>query len=232
MPKLTAMPVLAFAASAALIAAATLSVSAEQAVTAPAPKIAAPANAGASETIVLAGGCFWGVQAVFQHVQGVERAVAGYAGGRTGRPTYEQVSTGATGYAEVVAVTFDPKTIPLGEILRIYVSVAHDPTELNRQGPDEGSQYRSEIFAADATEAKYARAYIAELDAAKVYPRPIVTKVETGAAFFPAEGYHQNYATLHPEQPYIAYYDLPKIENLKRLFPARYREKPALVAAL
>jgi peptide-methionine (S)-S-oxide reductase len=199
-------------------------------VTAPAPKMAAPVNSATSETIVLAGGCFWGVQGVFQHVDGVQRAVSGYAGGKAGHPNYEQVSTGATGHAESVAVTFDPKKISLGEILRIYFSVAHDPTEVDRQGPDEGTQYRSEIFAADPAEAKFARDYIAELDAAKVYPRPIATKVETGAAFYPAEGYHQNYATLHPEQPYIAYNDLPKIENLKRLFPARYRAKPTLVA--
>ena len=231
MPKFAPMPLLAFAASAALIAAATLSVSAEQAVNAPGPKISAPAPSAASETIVLAGGCFWGVQGVFQHVEGVQRAVSGYAGGRKSHPTYEQVSSGATGSAEAVAVTFDPKKIALGEILRIYFSVAHDPTEIDRQGPDEGTQYRSEIFANDPAQAKFARDYIAELDVAKVYPRAIATKVETGAAFYPAESYHQNYATLHPEQPYIAYNDLPKIENLKRLFPARYREKAQMVAA-
>jgi peptide-methionine (S)-S-oxide reductase len=231
MPKFALMPLLAFGASAALIAAATLSVSAQTPVAAPPPKAPAPEIAAASKTIVLAGGCFWGVQAVFQHVDGVERAVSGYAGGTVAHPSYRQVSSGTTGHAESVAVTFDPRKVGLGDILRIYFSVALDPTEVNRQGPDEGTQYRSEIFAADAAEAKFARDYIAELDAAHVYRRPIATKVETGVAFYPAEGYHQNYATEHPAEPYIAYNDAPKVEALKRLFPDRYREKPKLLAA-
>ena len=180
---------------------------------------------------MLAGGCFWGVQAVFQHVDGVERAVSGYAGGTLANPSYRQVSSGTTGHAESVEVTFDPRKVGLGDILQIYFSVAHDPTELNRQGPDEGTQYRSEIFVADAAEAKFARDYIAELDAAKLFRRPIATKVETLAAFYPAEPYHQNYATLHPAEPYIAYNDTPKVEALKRLFPQRYRDKPRLLAA-
>jgi peptide-methionine (S)-S-oxide reductase len=231
MPKFAWFPLLAFAAAGGLVAAATLAVSAETAVMAPAPKAAAPAGAAASQTITLAGGCFWGVQGVFQHVNGVERAVSGYAGGQIAHPSYEQVSTGTTGYAESVQVTFDPRRVGLGDILRIYFSVAHDPTQIDAQGPDEGTQYRSEIFAADPEQARFAKAYIAELDVAKVFAHPIATKVETSASFYPAEGYHQNYATLHPYEPYIAFNDLPKIENLKRLFPAMYHEKPELVAA-
>ena len=164
MRKFGVMPLLAFGASAALIAAATLSVSAETPVMTPAPKAAAPQSHAAQETIVLAGGCFWGVQAVFQHVQGVKSAVSGYAGGKVATPSYEQVSTGTTGHAESVSVTFDPQKVASGEILRIYFSVAHDPTQLNRQGPDEGTQYRSEIFASDPAEAEFAKAYIAELE--------------------------------------------------------------------
>ncbi len=230
MPKISPLPLLAFATSAALIAAATLSVSAQTTVSAPAPKEKAPVTAAVSETIVLAGGCFWGVQGVFQHVDGVQRAVSGYAGGTVKNPTYPIVSTGSTGHAEAVEVTFDPRKVSLGDILQIYFSVAHDPTELNRQGPDEGTQYRSEIFATDPAEAKFAKDYIAELNAAKVYPNPIATKVEPLAVFYPAEGYHQNYLTLHPREPYIAYNDIPKVEDLKRLFPSLYREKPTLVA--
>ena len=226
------LSLLAFGASAALLAAATISVcSAQTPVAAPPPSLAAPQTSATSQTIVLAGGCFWGVQAVFQHVDGVESAVSGYAGGTVKDPTYRQVSSGATGHAESVEVTFDPRKVSLGEILRIYVSVAHDPTQVNRQGPDEGTQYRSEIFAADASEASFARSYIAQLDAAHVFNRPLATKVETGAAFYPAEGYHQNYATLHPAEPYIAFNDLPKVEALKRLFPEHYREKPRLLAS-
>ena len=230
MRKICPLPVLTFAASAALVVAATLSVSAESAVSVPAPKAMAPQTSAATETIVLAGGCFWGVQGVFQHVDGVQRAVSGYAGGKPKNPSYQQVSTGATGHAESVEVTFDPHKVSLGQILQIYFSVAHDPTEVNRQGPDEGTQYRSEIFAPDPEEAKFARDYIAELNAAKVFAHAIATKVEPLAAFYPAEGYHQNYLTLHPSEPYIAYNDIPKVENLKRLFPALYLEKPVLVA--
>jgi peptide-methionine (S)-S-oxide reductase len=230
MRKICPLPVLSFAASAALIAAATLSVSAETAVNLPAPKVTAPQTSATSETIVLAGGCFWGVQGVFQHVEGVQRAVSGYAGGKPKNPSYEMVSTGTTGHAESVEVTFDPAKVSLGQILQIYFSVAHDPTEVNRQGPDEGTQYRSEIFAPDPAEAKFARDYIAELNAAKVFAHPIATRVEPLASFYPAEGYHQNYLTLHPSEPYIAFNDIPKVENLKHQFPALYRDKPVLVA--
>jgi peptide-methionine (S)-S-oxide reductase len=231
MAKFPLMPLLAFAASAGLVGAATLTVWAQTPVTAPPPDIAAPGTSATSQTIVLAGGCFWGVQAVFQHVDGVERAVSGYAGGTVANPSYREVSSGMTGHAESVEVTFDPRKVSLGAVLQIYFSVAHDPTQVNRQGPDEGTQYRSEIFAADAAEAKFARDYIAQLDSAKLFRQPIATKVETLAAFYPAEGYHQNYATLHPAEPYIAYNDAPKVEALKRLFPERYRDKPRLLAA-
>jgi len=178
---------------------------------------------------IFAGGCFWGVQAVFQHTVGVTNAVAGYAGGTPAAPSYEQVSSGATGHAESVEITFDPKQISYGRLLQIYFSVAHDPTQLNRQDPDEGTQYRSEIFATSDAQQRAAEAYIAELDKAHVFPRPIVTKVEPLQAFYPAEPYHQDYATLHPGSLYIAAYDLPKIANLKKLYPEFYREQAVLV---
>jgi len=178
---------------------------------------------------VFAGGCFWGVQAVFQHTLGVTSAVSGYAGGTPAAPSYEQVSSGRTGHAESVEITFDPKQISFGRLLQIYFSVAHDPTQLNRQGPDGGTQYRSEIFATSDAQQRAAEAYIAELDKARVFPRPIVTKVEPLRAFYPAEPYHQDFATLHPDSPYIAHYDLPKIANLKNLYPEFYREQAALV---
>ena len=179
---------------------------------------------------MLAGGGFWGVQAVFQHLKGVDSAVAGYAGGVTPHPTYADVSAGRTDYAEAVEVTFDPRRIGLGDVLRVYFSAAHDPTEVNRQGPDEGRQYRSEIFATDPAEAAFARAYIAEIDAAKTFERRLATKVATGARFYPAESYHQDYAARHPGEPYVAYNDAPKVATLKRLFPRLYRETPILVA--
>ncbi|HXE16284.1 MAG TPA: peptide-methionine (S)-S-oxide reductase MsrA [Stellaceae bacterium] len=188
-------------------------------------------NTAASETAVLAGGCFWGVQGVFQHVKGVTRAVSGYAGGDKEHAIYDVVSSGATGHAESVQVTFDPRQISFGEVLRIYFSVAHDPTELNRQGPDHGTQYRSTIFAQNAEQAKVAKAYIAQLDTAKVFDAPVVTTIETGKEFFPAEGYHQDFLETHQDYPYIVYNDLPKIANLKTMFPAEYRDKPVLVMA-
>ena len=230
MPRLPVMPALAFAVSAALVAAATLSALGRGPVAAPAPRAPAPVSAAAYESIVLAGGGFWGVQAVFQHLKGVESAVAGYAGGATLHPTYEDVSAGRTDYAEAVEVTFDPRRIGLGDVLRVYFSAAHDPTEIDKQGPDEGRQYRSEIFAADSAQADFARRYIAELDAAKAFGRPVATKVATGARFYPAESYHQDYAARHPSEPYVAYNDAPKVATLKRLFPGLYRETPALVA--
>ncbi|HKT20013.1 MAG TPA: peptide-methionine (S)-S-oxide reductase MsrA [Stellaceae bacterium] len=210
--------------------AALTALAAEPAVTIP-PPTAAPADNASSETAVLAGGCFWGVQAVFQHVKGVTTAVSGYAGGAQKDAYYQTVSSGRTGHAESVRVTFDPKQISYGKILQIYFSVAHDPTQLNRQGPDTGTQYRSEIFPQSEAQAKTAKDYIAQLDAAHVFRRPIVTKVDTvKASFFPAEAYHQDYATLHPYQPYIAFNDTPKVENLKKTFPDLWREKPVLVS--
>jgi peptide-methionine (S)-S-oxide reductase len=201
---------------------------AEDAVVIPAPKADVKANDGL-QTAVLAGGCFWGVQGVFQHTAGVVNAVSGYAGGSQMTATYEQVSSGSTGHAESVQVKFDPKKVSYGKILQIYFSVAHDPTQLNRQGPDHGTQYRSAIFTTSDEQKQVADAYIAQLNAAKVYGSPIVTKVGALQAFFPAEAYHQDYLTLHPNQPYIAYNDLPKIDNLKKLFADNYIEKPTLV---
>ena len=219
-------------AAAGAIFAASFAVSAESATPIPAPASQETAGPSKSETIVLAGGCFWGVQGVFQHVKGVTSALSGYAGGTKADPSYEQVSMGWTGHAESVEVVFDPRVVSLGTILQVYFSVAHNPTEFNRQGPDSGTQYRSEIFTTLDSQQQFARAYIAQLDGANVFGRKIVTKVEPLAAFYPAEGYHQNYATLHPDAPYIAFNDLPKIENLKKMFPAIYREKPELVAGM
>jgi peptide-methionine (S)-S-oxide reductase len=195
------------------------------------PPLADLSNSASSgtERAVLAGGCFWGVQAVFQHTLGVTSAVSGYAGGTPAAPSYEQVSSGSTGHAESVEITFDPKQISFGRLLQIYFSVAHDPTQLNRQDPDEGTQYRSEIFATSDAQQRVAEAYIVELDKAHVFPRRIVTKVERLKAFYPAEPYHQDYATLHPGSLYIAAYDLPKIANLKKLYPGFYREQAVLV---
>ena len=204
--------------------------SAEEAVAIPAPAVDQPAGPGL-ETAVLAGGCFWGVQGVFQHLEGVTQALSGYAGGEKSTAQYEAVGSGATGHAEAVRVTFDPKKVSYGKILQVYFSVAHDPTQLNRQGPDRGTQYRSAIFPAGAEQAKVAKAYIAQLNQARVYDAAIVTKIEPGKDFYPAEAYHQDYLTLHPNQPYIAINDLPKVEALKKLFPESYRAKPVLVAA-
>ncbi len=186
-------------------------------------------NGEGTQTAVLAGGCFWGVQGVFQHTKGVISAVSGYAGGVKENAEYEKVGTGRTGHAESVQIKFDPTQISYGKILQIYFSVVHDPTQLNRQGPDTGPQYRSTIFVQNDEQRQVAEAYIAQLNAAKVYPKPIVTTLESGKTFFPAEDYHQDYLTLHPYQPYIAYNDIPKVENLKRLFADLYRDKPVLV---
>jgi peptide-methionine (S)-S-oxide reductase len=195
----------------------------------PAPTAQAAAPRGL-QTAILAGGCFWGVQGVFAHVKGVTKVVSGYAGGTGLTAKYDIVSTGATGHAESVRVTFDPAQISYGEILRIFFSVATDPTELNRQGPDVGTQYRNEIFYTTPEQQKIAAAYIAQLDAAKAFPRRIVTKVTPAKKFYPAEGYHQDYLTLHPNQPYIAVNDLPKVAALKSIFPERYRADPVLVS--
>lgn len=203
---------------------------AEDAVVIPAPAMdAAPATG--IQTAVVAGGCFWGVQGVFQHTAGVVNAVSGYAGGTKATADYQTVSSGRTGHAESVEIKFDPKKITYGKILQIYFSVVHDPTQLNRQGPDTGPQYRSAIFTTSDEQKKVAEAYIAQLDGAKVFGRPIVTKISALEAFYPAEAYHQDYLTLHPNQPYIAYNDLPKVENLKKLFADNYIEKPTLVSA-
>jgi peptide-methionine (S)-S-oxide reductase len=189
------------------------------------------AGASGPQTIVLAGGCFWGVQAVFQHVKGVTRAVSGYAGGSKETAIYEVVSSGQTGHAESVQVTFDPGQISFGRILQIYFSVAHDPTQLNRQGPDSGTQYRSAVFYQDESQKSITQAYIAQLDKAGVFRRPIVTQVVQLKGFYPAEAYHQDYATLHPTSPYIALNDLPKVENLQHVFADLYRDRPVLVSA-
>jgi peptide-methionine (S)-S-oxide reductase len=207
---------------------------AEEAHVIPAPAVDERAASGlpaTSETAVLAGGCFWGVQGVFQHVSGVSNAVSGYAGGEKSTAHYEMVGSGGTGHAESVRITFDPRKISYGRILQIYFSVAHDPTQLNRQGPDVGTQYRSAIFPLTAEQARIAKAYIAQLNQARVYDAAIVTKIEAGREFYAAEDYHQDYMTLHPAQPYIVYNDLPKIDDLKRMFPDLYRPDPALVAA-
>ncbi len=205
---------------------------AEAAVTIPSPAVDAAAPSGAAlQTIVLAGGCFWGVQAVFQHTKGVTAAVSGYAGGDKQTANYDMVGTGHTGHAESVAVTFDPQQISYGKILQIYFSVAHNPTELNRQGPDVGTQYRSAVFYADEEQKRIADAYIAQLDKAHVYGRPIVTKLEKLSGFYPAEDYHQDFAVLHPTYPYIVFNDAPKVENLKRLFASSYRDMPVTVMA-
>jgi peptide-methionine (S)-S-oxide reductase len=188
------------------------------------------AAAEGMQTAVLAGGCFWGIQAVYQHVNGVANAVSGYAGGAQKDADYETVSGGATGHAESVKVTFDPRVVSYGTILQIFFSVAHDPTQLNRQGPDFGTQYRSEIFPQDAAQAEIARAYVAQLSGAKAFRDKIATKIGApGTAFYPAEDYHQDYAVLHPRQPYIAIHDAPKVANLKKLFPDVWRDKPVTV---
>jgi peptide-methionine (S)-S-oxide reductase len=207
------------------------SLAAEDAVVIPPPAVDAQGTGGI-QTAVLAGGCFWGVQGVFQHTAGVVNAVSGYAGGSKSTADYPTVSTGTTGHAESVEIKYDPKKISYGKILQIFFSVAHDPTQLNRQGPDTGTQYRSAIFTTNDEQKKVADAYIAQLNAAKVYKRPIVTKVSALEGFFAAEAYHQDYLTLHPTQPYIAYNDIPKVENLKKIFAENYIEKPTLVSSM
>jgi peptide-methionine (S)-S-oxide reductase len=204
---------------------------AETAVVVPPPVVDEPASAPVTtEKAVLAGGCFWGVQGVFQHVKGVESAVSGYAGGTRDSAQYETVSTGETGHAEAVEITFDPKVVSYGTLLQVFFSVAHNPTELNRQGPDIGSQYRSTIFADNDAQQKVAETYIRQLDKAGVYDAPIVTTIERAKSFYAAEAYHQDYATRHPDNGYIATFDLPKIRNLSTQFPHLYRSKAKLVA--
>ena len=187
------------------------------------------AKTSARQTAVFAGGCFWGVQLVFQHVKGVVSATSGYAGGSADTAHYEIVSSGTTGHAESVQVVYDPSKVSYGQLLKIYFAVAHNPTELNRQGPDSGTQYRSALFPMSPQQHKVASAYIAQLEKTHAFARPIVTRLEPYSGFYPAEAYHQDYLTLHPGQPYIAINDLPKVAQLKTLFPGLYRDKPVLV---
>jgi peptide-methionine (S)-S-oxide reductase len=198
---------------------------AEKARVIPGPAVDQTASQATSEVAVLAAGCFWGVQGVYQHVKGVTNALSGYAGGQKRDADYERVSVGDTGHAESVQVTYDPRQISYGRILQIFFSVAHDPTQLNRQGPDHGTQYRSAIFTSGDEQKRVAQAYVAQLDRAKVYPQPIVTEIVALPGFYPAEAYHQNYLALHPTQPYIVFNDLPKLANLKTQFPDLYTGK-------
>ncbi|HEY1752223.1 MAG TPA: peptide-methionine (S)-S-oxide reductase MsrA [Caulobacteraceae bacterium] len=191
----------------------------------------APAAHGASETAVLSGGCFWGMQGVFEHVKGVRQVLAGYAGGKAANPSYEEVSTGTTGHAESIKVVFDPAQISYAEVLRIYFSVATDPTQVGGQFPDQGPQYRGEIFYMDAAQRDVAQRYVAQLGAAHAFKRPITTRIDPYAGFYPAEAYHQDYLVHHPSEPYIATYDLPKVDALKKLFPTEWRPAPLLALA-
>lgn len=201
----------------------------EAAVIIAAPVVDVPAGSAKTETAVFAGGCFWGVQGIFQHVRGVTNAVSGYAGGKAATAHYELVGSGATGHAEAVQVTYDPTQISYGKLLQIFFSVAHDPTQLNRQGPDTGTQYRSAIFPATPVQRDVAEKYITQLNASRAFRSKLATTLEADTGFFAAEAYHQNYLTLHPNEPYIAINDLPKVENLKRVMPAVYRPDPVLV---
>jgi peptide-methionine (S)-S-oxide reductase len=204
---------------------------ANESIAVPAPDVDEPATGVTSETAVLAGGCFWGVQGVFQHVNGVTQAESGYAGGDARTANYETVSTGSTGHAESVRITYDPHQVSFGTLLRIFFSVVQDPTELNRQGPDSGTQYRSAIFAQDDTQQRIADSYIAQLNKAAAFPGPIVTAVAPKAQFFPAEAYHQDFLNSNPTYPYIEINDMPKVNDLKQLFPDRYRDQPVLMLA-
>ena len=196
----------------------------------PAPLVDETPSGSGIETLTLAGGCFWGVHGVFQHVHGVVSAVSGYDGGTAGTAEYEVVSSGTTGHAESVRITYDPHVISYGRLLQIFFSVTTDPTQLNQQYPDRGTQYRSEIFTATPEQVRIAKAYIAQLDQAKMFPKVIATQVGQDTGFYPAEAYHQNYLTLHPDSPYIAAFDLPKIVALQKVFPADFRPDPILVA--
>ena len=197
----------------------------------PPPAIDLPAGGRTSDIAVLAGGCFWGIQGVYQHVNGVSSVVSGYTGGQEETAQYEKVGTGRTGHAESVRIVFDPRVISYGRLLQIFFSIAHDPTELNRQGPDDGPQYRSAIFPTSAEQARVAKAYIQQLNDAHAFPADIVTTVEAGKEFYRAEGYHQDFLERHPSYPYIVVNDLPKVADLKRVFPDLYRTKPVLVGA-
>jgi len=213
----------------------TAAPAAERAFIIPPPAAEQPANAttapATQEKAVIAGGCFWGVQAVFQHVKGVSNAVSGYAGGQANTANYNAVSSGRTGHAEAVEITYDPKQVSYGQLLQIYFSVAHDPTQLNRQGPDHGTQYRSAVFPANDSQRKVAEAYIAQLNKTGVYPKPLATTIEPLQAFYPAEDYHQDYLVRNPNSMYIVINDVPKVENLAKTFPDAWRDKPVLVSA-
>jgi peptide-methionine (S)-S-oxide reductase len=208
---------------AAFVISTAVACNAAPAVTIPNPEVDQPlAQSKGTEKMVLAGGCFWGIQAVFEHVKGVSRVTAGYSGGSARTAEYETVSTGTTGHAESVEVIYDPSQISYGQLLKVYFSVAHDPTQLNRQGPDAGTQYRSAIFYANNDQQRIAEAYIDQLNKAKVFPKPIVTQVVSLKAFYPAEGYHQDYAVHHPNDPYIRINDLPKVDHLREKLPELY----------
>ena len=223
MPRMLQQGLIALA---ALFAATACNAKANPAAAIPAPEYDAPrASASGQQTAVLSGGCFWGIQAVFQHVKGVISATSGYSGGSAKTAEYETVSTGETGHAESVQIVYDPSQITYGELLHVFFSVAHDPTQLNRQGPDDGTQYRSSIFYNTDEQKRIAESYIAQLDKARVFRHPIVTKVVPLEAFYPAEAYHQDYAALHPNQPYIVFNDAPKVEHLKQQFPDLYTNK-------
>jgi peptide-methionine (S)-S-oxide reductase len=221
---------------AALLAALTLPLAqvradgSEQAL--PPPKLDITPSVSGPQTAVFSGGCFWGVQGVFEHVKGVTQAVSGYSGGRVANPDYEQVSSGTTGHAESVRVTFDPAQVSYGTLLRIFFSVALDPTQKDRQGPDWGTQYRSELFVNGAEQDRVAKAYVAQLEAAHVFPRPIVTRIDPAGPFYPAEAYHQDYLDLHPDNPYIAINDIPKVQALRTLFPENWQPTPVKVSKL
>jgi peptide-methionine (S)-S-oxide reductase len=227
----SSFPALILLGLAAAVGFVTTRSTAEEARVVPPPVVDEQASGKASEVVVIAGGCFWGVQGVFQHVEGVTSAVSGYAGGDKATAHYEMTSNGDTGHAESVQITFDPRKVTYGRILQVYFSVAHDPTELNRQGPDEGTQYRSAIFPMDGEQARVAKAYIAQLKSAHAFPAPIVTTIEPGKTFYRAEDYHQDFLAKNPGYPYIVYNDLPKVANLKQLFPALYRPNAVLVSA-
>jgi peptide-methionine (S)-S-oxide reductase len=196
----------------------------------PAPGTDASKSDTGTQIAVLSGGCFWGIQGVFEHVKGVRQVLSGYSGGARNTAQYETVSSGDTGHAESVKITFDPHEVTYGELLRVFFSVAHDPTELNRQGPDSGTNYRSDIFYVDSNQERIARAYIAQLNAARVFSSPIVTRVDRLSAFYPAESYHQDYLIHNPDSMYIVVNDLPKIGNLKRIYPELYRDTPVTVS--
>jgi peptide-methionine (S)-S-oxide reductase len=223
-----AAAVIAFAVLGAVLWRSPLSGAEAPVVIAP-PVIDNPKAAGQPQTAVLAGGCFWGVQGVYEHVRGVQKVIAGYAGGDSATAQYETVSSGTTGHAESVKIIFDPAEISYGQILQIAFSVVHDPTQLNRQGPDVGTQYRSAVFYADDTQKRIAEAYISQLGNSHVYSRPIVTRVDPLKGFYPAEDYHQDYLFHNPNAPYIAFFDIPKVENFKRTFPQLYSGRPVLV---